>query len=163
MATRLLGGQRELHAKHLWVLLIDGFADVNFQKCSELSFEHADITYNEGGSSIPWKMPGKQTFPDVTLERGSSSDTAFYDWAILTSNAAAHGTGLGRGKGAVAGAWCRQGQIQQLDRDGVSVLKRWRLVNAYCKKIVVADGWDATADEVVMESLVLAIDWWERA
>lgn len=161
MSVRILGGQRELHAKHLWLLQLTGFDDTNFQKCSELSTENAEITYPEGGSSIPWKMPGKQTFADVTLERGTSSDAAFYQWAVLTSNAAIKGAGAtSRGSGAVAGTWTRHGTLYQLDRDGVSRLRGWTIKNAWVKKFVAGD-WDATADEVVIESLTLAMDWFE--
>jgi phage tail-like protein len=126
--------------------------------------EHAEITYAEGGSSIPWKMPGKQTFADLTLERGTSSDESFYTWAKQTSDASSHGMGaLSRGKGNVGGSWVRQGLLFQLDRDASTILRRWRIVNAWCKKIVASDGWDATSDEVVMESLILAYDWFELA
>lgn len=167
MSIRVLGGQRELEAKHLFLVQLDGFLDdaIGFQKCSELSVENAEITYNEGGSSIPWKMPGRQTFSDITLEKGTSSDLTFYDWCISVGNAS-QGKFPTRGGGVVLserGDWRRNGTIIQLDRDGTTHLKYWDIKNCWPKKFVAADGWDNTVDEVVIESLTLAMDYFELA
>jgi phage tail-like protein len=171
MGIRVLGGQRELQAKHLFLVEIEGIGDAAFQKCSELSMENQEILYPEGGSSIPWKMPGHVTVTDITLERGTSSSREFYDWAQLV-NAAGVGANTGgtgvptRGAGVVlseTGSWAYDGSIHQLDRDGETILKTWDISQAWPKKFVAADGWDATVDEVVMEQLVLAMDFFELA
>jgi phage tail-like protein len=165
MSIRVLGGQRELEPKHQFLVYVDGFMEdmTGFNKCSELSVENAEITYWEGGSTIPWKMPGRQTYTDITLEQGTSSDEDFYNWCLTVSNSA-QGRFPTRGGGVVlseSGDWRRNATIVQLDRDGVTALKYWEVTNCWPKKLVVSDGWDATTDEVVMQSLTLAMDYFE--
>jgi phage tail-like protein len=158
---QLLGDQRELFPKHQFVVEIGG-GDISaaFQKCSELSSEAAKIEYWEGGSSIPWKVPGRLAMTDVTLERGASSSRKFYDWmiSVMDASAGAEGTeGLSRGVGALTPRYMRQIEIIQLDRDAATPLRIWKLHNAWPTKFVAGD-WDNTADDVVIEALTLTFD-----
>ena len=162
MAIKVIGGQRELHPKHLFIVDIDGFDDLGFQKCSELSYETAKIEYWEGGSNIPWKVPGRVTMTDVTLERGTSSDYEFYNWAVAAARASV-GQFPTRGDGLIlsdspGGDWRRDATIIQLDRDADSEVRGWDLKNAWVQKFVAGD-WDNTADEVVIEQLTLTFDF----
>lgn len=157
MAVRILGNQRELHPKHQFIVEIDGVSSTGFSKMSELSQEHAKIEYWEGGSIIPWKVPGRTTMSDVTLEHGASSDQDFYLWAQSVTNAAA-GSFPTRGAGDNTPTYMRNLDIIQLDRDGTTALRSWRLHNAWVQKFV-AGEWDNNTDEVVIEMLTLTYDY----
>jgi phage tail-like protein len=159
---KLLGTsrQRELFPKHQFLVYIGTTISAAFQKCSELSQETAKIEYWEGGSTIPWKVPGRTTITDVTLERGASSSVSFYNWAMQVSDASV-GRFPTRGAGDLTDLYMQEVLIEQKDRDGTSDLAIWRLKSAWPQKFVAGD-WDATADEVVIESLTLTFDFFER-
>jgi phage tail-like protein len=157
MAVRLLGTQRELHPKHQFLVSFGiGSTVTAFQKCSELSEEIANIQYWEGGSIIPWKVPGRVTMSDVTLETGASSNRELHDWALQVVNAAAGGFPT-RGRGLPTDLYMRQVDIIQLDRDATP-LRQWRLFNAWPTKYTAGD-WDNSVDEVVIEMLTLTYDF----
>jgi phage tail-like protein len=153
------GGVRDTFIKHQFLVQIVGGFSATFQKCSELSMEIAKIEYHEGGNMIPWKLPGRVTIPDVTLERGASQSKKFYNWMMQLANVH-KGTGkLQRGAGAKLATYLKQVTIFQLDRDAdmQSPLRKWTLDKAWPLKYVAGD-WDASTDEVVIESITLAFD-----
>jgi len=160
--VKLLGGQRELHPKHQFLVQIPGGWSAGFQKCSELSTEIAKIEYYEGGSMIPWKVPGRVSFADVTLERGTSSSLKFYEWMLQVANATV-GTFPTRGFGLQTPTYMKDVKIIQLDRDGLVAgsPRIWRVTNAWVQKYMAGD-WDNTADEVVIESLTLTFDHFSK-
>ena len=92
------------------------------------------------------------TFADITLERGATQDRDLFDWF---QDVAVASSGLG----LTAGAYKRGVDIVQQDRDG-STLRRWSLSGAWPIKFV-AGEWDNEADENVIESVTLAIDYFE--
>lgn len=148
----IIGNPKSFHHKFKFKVEIDLLGSADFQKCSELSVEAANILYFEGGSLIPNKSPGRLTFSDVTLERGATEDHDLFDWfqdvAIASS-----------GQGLVDPFYKRSGDIIQNDRDDTE-LRRWNLVRAWPVKFV-AGEWDNDADEVVIESVTLTYDWFE--
>lgn len=156
----IIGRQRELHAKHLFLVELSPDISAGFQKCSELSAEAAKIEYHEGGSIIPWKIPGRMTFTDITLERGTSTSRAFYDWFIQVGNASIVQDKLTRGMGYKTPLYMKDIDVIQLDRDGYTALKIWRCFQAWPQKFVAGD-WDNAADEVVIEQLVITFDYFE--
>lgn len=155
----MLGSQRELFPKHLFIVEISPDVSAGFSKCSELSEEIAKIEYYEGGSLIPWKIPGRVSMTDVTLERGASTSVAFYDWASRVANASI-GKFPTRGWGYQTPLYNKDVDIIQLDRDGETEKRIWRLYNAWVQKFVAGD-WDNTADDVVMETLTLTFDYFK--
>lgn len=160
--VKIIGGQiRELYLKHLFVVHVDTWW-AGFSKCSELSVEFADIDYWEGGSIIPSKYPGRATIPDVTLERGSCSSFAFYNWANQTGNASV-ARGTAKGYGDPEPSYRKDITILQLDRtaDEGAPLNRWILYSGYAKKFVAGD-WDNNADEAVIESLTIRFNSFKR-
>jgi phage tail-like protein len=146
----VIGTPRSFHDKFKFVVEIDGVAHGGFQKCSELSSELAKIEYSEGGSLIPNKSPGRVTISDVTLERGASQDRDLYDWYLQCVDASA-------GVGLNDPSYKRNVDIVQQNRDG-SELRRWRLFSAWPSKFV-AGTWDNEADEKVIESVTLTLDF----
>ena len=159
---RFVGEQRELFAKHLFLVEIgNGDISAGFQKCSELSVEAAKIEYWEGGSTIPWKLPGRLTFSDITLERGASTSTRFVEWANQVNNASSGYIGT-RGAGLVVPFYMRHIDIVQLDRDASSRIATWRLFNGWPQKFVAASDYDNSADDTVIESLTITFDYFKR-
>lgn len=159
--VKILGGQRELFPKHQFLVEVRNGWWAGFQKCSELSYEIAKIEYWEGGSVIPWKVPGRTTFTDVTLERGASTSEKFYNWALEVVEASVGGGQKEtRGIGSPNTIYLENVDIVQLDRDGTTPMRVWTLYNAWVQKFVAGD-WDNTADEVVVEQLTLTFDWFQ--
>lgn len=158
--VKIIGKVRELFPKHLFQVQVAQGWHAGFQKCSELSEEFAKIEYWEGGSIIPWKVPGRMTIADITLERGACTSKEFYNWARYTGNAAISAFPR-RGAGEPSSAlYTKDVDVNQLRRDG-AVIAKWRCYNAWPQKFVAGD-WDNTADEVVIEQLVLTFDFFER-
>jgi phage tail-like protein len=150
----IIGTPRTFHKKFKFIVEIDDIASAGFQKCSELSFEVANIEYHEGGSLIPNKSPGRLKFADVTLERGATKDHDLFDWMEQVADAAANA-------GLVEPKFKRNVDIVQQDRDG-STLRRWSLAGAWPVKFV-AGAWDNEADENVIESVTLTYDFFKLA
>ena len=148
----LIGNPRSFHKRFKFIVEIDQFPHAGFQKASELSVEIANVQYYEGGSLIPNKSPGRLTYPDVTLERGATQDRDLFDWFQQVANTTS-------GLGLNDPDYKRNLDIVQQDRDGKTV-RRWTLSNAWPVKFV-AGEWDNEADEVVIESVTLAYDFFE--
>ena len=140
--------------KFLFRVEIDGVESAAFKSCSEIGFEAATIEHWEGGRIIPHKEPGRITVPDVTLERGQSGDVDLYNWALETANLAA-------GVGTVEEDLKRGLDVVQYDRAG-NEKRRWRLHKAFVKKFV-AGSWDNSADDFVIEQIVIVYDYPEKA
>jgi phage tail-like protein len=143
---------RIFNPKFKFQVHIDGFGSAAFQSCSELSGEFAEISYYEGGAVTANKQPGRMTFSDVTLVRGATTDRDIYNWFRQIGDGAS-GTGL------VTPEFKKNVDIFQFDRAD-TVVHRWTLFNAWCKKFV-AGQWDNNADDIVMESIVLSYDYFE--
>lgn len=148
----IVGAPKNFFLKAQFRVEIDGFDSAAFQKCSALEVEVGKVEYYEGGAMIPHKAPGRLTYSDVTLERGATIDLDIYRWFRDVAQASA-------GVGLAAPLFKRNLDIVQLDRDG-STLQRWTLVGAFPVKFV-AGEWDNDADEVVIEQLTLAYDYFE--
>lgn len=146
----VLGSPRSFHKKFKFIVEIDGIGSAAFQSCTELSAELGKVEHREGGVLIPNKSPGLMTFTDITLSRGSSQDRDFYDWFVEIADAS-------RNAGEIDDAYKRLGSLLQLDRDN-SVLREWRLQNAWIQKYVAGD-WDNDSEEVVIEQAVLTYDY----
>ncbi len=149
----ILGTARSYHPKFKFAVQIDGISYANFQSCTELASEFAEIQQWEGGSLIPYKTPGRLTFDDVTLARGVTGNTELYNWHRSIGMAS---TGLGTVNETQAK---RNLDIVQFDRLG-GELRRWTLWGAWPKRYIAGD-WDNDADENVIEQLVIAYDYHE--
>ena len=157
----VIGAPRTFHDKFKFLVQVDGFDSAAFNKCSELSVEAAKIEYNEGGTLIPDKSPGRLTFSDVTLERGVAfNDNDMFDWFSEVADASIQSSliaGAGQGAGEIDPLFKRDFDIVQQDRDGTTV-KRWRIFQAWPVKFV-AGEWDNDADEKVIEMVTLTYDF----
>lgn len=149
-----IGEQRKLEHKWRFTVEIDGFASAHFNKCSALEFEIAKVEHWEGGNIIPHKEPGRVTVSDLTLDRGVGLDRDVYNWAKEAADFVRNGGGLPE-------ELKRNVEIVQRDRAGNEV-RRWAVYNAWPQKFQ-AGEWDNNSDEVVIEQLVLCIDYFEEA
>lgn len=149
---------REVHTKHKFVVSSNKFKSfIEFQKMSELSIDFAQIDYWEGGSLIPIKVPGRATFADVTLERGTSQFYSFHNWANQVADVSRDFGGRGKPYPRFK---TDDFAIFQRDLDNTT-LRSWDLIGVWPKKYVAGD-WDNSADEVVIEQLVLAYDYFTK-
>ncbi len=159
----VIGAPRTHHDKFKFLIEAQGFQSAGFNKCSELSVEAAKIEYNEGGSLIPNKSPGRLTFSDVTLERGAAFDDDMYNWFQEVADASIQSSliaGAGLGAGLIDPLFKRDLDIVQQDRDGAT-LHRWRIFQAWPIKFV-AGEWDNDVDEKVIEMITLTYDFFVK-
>ena len=156
----VIGAPRTFHDRFKFLVEIDGYQSAGFQKAGPIEIEAAVIEYNEGGTLIANKSPGRITVPNITLERGASFDEDSYDWfsQVVDASAVASLTpGAGRGAGEIEPLFKRDVDLIQLDRNG-DVLRTWRLFGAWPTKFT-AGEWDNEADEKVIEMIELAYDF----
>ncbi len=121
-----------------------------FRTCSELSVEVATSQIHHGGSIIPFKMPGRVSFTDVTLEFGSTQDGSLYAWFMqgALASGAIGGTGF---------SFKRPVDIIEFDRPGTN-LNRWHLSNSFATRFV-AGEWDNESDDFTIGSVTLTYDF----
>jgi len=150
----VIGTPRVFQKKFAFQVEIDQVASAAFTKCSSLEGEVAKVEQWEGGRLIPDKSPGRLTISDVTLERGvANGDSDLYEWWLDVVRMTAN-------QGLVSPLYKRPVDIIQMDRDQTE-LKRWTLDNAWPTKFTAGD-WDNTADENVVEMLVLTFDTFDK-
>lgn len=121
-------------------LEIDGLTVGSFRECSGLAADGNSVDYREG-TDIPRsvrKLVGLQTYPNITLKRGYTTNTELWDWY----------------KNIVNGIPDRRnGSVILMDEQRKDVM-RWSIENAWVKKIE-APTFNATANEVAVESVEL--------
>lgn len=153
----VIGQPRLIHGKFKFVVEIDDFQAAFFTTCSELAVETEVVTYREGGALIPIQEPGLATFPAVTLTRGTSQDQDFHAWMLQVVDASA---GIQDSFGENSPTFKRNLSIVQRDRDNTELL-RYNLFGVWPSRLSAGD-WDNSASEVVIESLVLQFDFFQR-
>lgn len=128
-------------------LEIDGIIQAGFSECSGFGSSVEVIEYREGGDALTVrKLPGKATYPDITLKWGITDSHELYDW---------HAT-------ALAGSPLRKnGSIvlyDQLNNEKV----RWNFFMAWPSKY---DGpsLNASGNEIAVDTLTLSYERLERA
>lgn len=154
MAAGVVGSPKDFFRKFSFEVQIPGFASAAFQDCSELSHEVGNIEYYEGGAVSPINLPARVKVSDLTLNRSATVDQDMYVWARQVVDILANG-------GLIDPSYKRTIDIVQKDRDGTSVLARWRCFGCYPSKFV-GGAWDNNADELTMESLTLKVDAYTR-
>ena len=126
---------------------IDGVVQAGFSDCTGLGSHVEPVEYREGGDpNLVRKLPGKVTYPDITLKWGITNSHELYDWHL----AAVKGT-VQRKNGSV---------ILQDDTGAEAV--RWNFFNAWPNK------WDgpslnAKGNEVAIDTLAVSCERVERA
>ncbi|HEX6674945.1 MAG TPA: phage tail protein [Actinomycetes bacterium] len=130
-----------------FILEIDGIAQGSFSQVSGFGSRVEPIEYREGGDApTVRKLPGRVTYPDITLRWGVTDDLQLYRWH----------------RAAVDGHIERKnGSIVLLGDDGQEKV-RWNFFQAWPS---VWDGpdFDATANAVALHTLTISCERVEQA
>ena len=140
-------GQRVDPYKNFRFLVeIDGIVQAGFSECSGFGSNLEVIEYREGGDpATVRKLPGKVSFPDLTLKWGVTDSRELYDWH----------------RAAVNGQIQRKnGSIIQLDDVGTEKV-RWNFVNAWPSKYDAPD-FNAKGNDVSIDALTISCEGLER-
>ena len=142
---------RRNQTKFAFQVEFNGVAAIQFATCGPLQEQVGKIEYWEGGSRIAISIPGRYTTPDLTLERASAvGDFDLHNWFKQTYDASSN-----RGTDDFA-QFKRDGEIALLSPAGEPE-RRWRLQGAWIIDFT-HGAFDASVDEVNMETVVLAYD-----
>lgn len=125
---------------------IDGIVQAGFTDCSGFGSNVEVIEYREGGDAASVrKLPGKTSYPDLTLKWGITNSRELYDWHLAAVN----------------------GQIQR--KNGSIILQddtgqerlRWNFFSAWPSKW---DGPDFSAkgNDVAIDTLTVSCERVER-
>jgi phage tail-like protein len=126
---------------------LDGIIQASFSEASGYGSDIEVIEYREGGDSATVrKLPGKVSYPDITLKRGITDSRELYDWHLA----------------AVSGKIQRKnGSIIMLDNTGAEKI-RWNFFSAWPSKWHGSDL-NASSKETAIETFTLSCERVERA
>ena len=128
-------------------LEIKGITQAGFSECSGFGSNIEVIEYREGGEAATVrKLPGKVSYPDITLKWGLTDSRELYDWHLSAVNGE-----IDR----------RDGSVVLLDDIGEEAA-RWNFFSAWPSKY---DGPDfnAKGNDVSVDSLTVSCERVERA
>ncbi|MGH9936315.1 MAG: phage tail protein [Blastocatellia bacterium] len=126
---------------------IDGIVQAGFSDCSGFGSNVEVVEYREGGDAATVrKLPGKTSYPDLTLKWGITDSRELYDWHLAAVN----------------------GQVQRkngsiiLQDDAGNEKLRWNFFSAWPSKW---DGPDFSAkgNDVAIDTLTVSCERVERA
>jgi phage tail-like protein len=126
---------------------IDGIQQAGFMECAGLGSQVEVVEYREGGDSTSVrKLPGKVSYPDITLKWGITDSQELYQWHL----------------DVIRGQLQRKnGSVVLLDAQGNQKL-RWNFFNAWpCKWV--GPTLNAKGTDVAIEELTLACERQEQA
>src|SRR5438309_1426553 len=136
-------GQRVDPYKNFRFLVeLDGIVQAGFSECSGFGSTVEVIEYREGGEpSTVRKLPGKVSYPDITLKWGVTDSRELYDWHLAAVN------------GQVSR---RNGSIILQDDVGTEKM-RWNFFNGWPSKY---DGPDfnAKGNDVSVDTLTVSCE-----
>ncbi len=142
-----MAGRVDPYKNSRFLVEIDGIVQAGFSDCSGLGSHVEPVEYREGGDpNTVRKLPGKVTYPDITLKWGITDSRELYDWHFA----------------AVSGQIQRKnGSIILLDDTGAEKV-RWNFFNAWPSK------WDgatfsAKGNDVAIDSLTVSCERVQRA
>lgn len=126
---------------------IDGIELLGFQEMSELANETEVYEYKEGGlNAYTHKFPTQTSYSNLELKHGLGTDYTLYEWRQQVLDGQ-----MDKAK--------KNGVIKLYGRNGVS--KVWSFSGAWPAKLEIG-SFDATASDVVIESIELVIERFER-
>jgi phage tail-like protein len=132
-----------------FLIELDGIVQAGFSECSGFGSNIEVVEYREGGDSTTVrKLPGKMSYPDITLKWGSTPSTELYDWHMQV----------------VAGTLPlprKNGSIIQQDDSGTEQI-RWNFYKAWPSKWA-GPSLTAKGNDVSIETLTLSCERVERA
>lgn len=151
----MAGQARKLRNRFRFIVEIDGFDAVGFQKAGPLKAGVEVIEHKEGNTLLPDKSPGSAKFEPITLERGATDNLDEYAWFAQVLNAA-EDTG-----GDDPDEYKRNMAIVECDNKGREV-SRWNVYGAWPSDFEAGD-WDSTSNEKTIRKVTLQQDYFEPA
>jgi len=125
---------------------IDGIVQAGFTECTGFGSNLEVVEYREGGESATVrKLPGKVTYPDITLKWGITDSRDIYDWHLT----------------AVAGKIQRKNGSVILQDDAGNEKIRWNFFNAWPSKYHAPDL-NAKGNDVAIDNVTLSVERLER-
>lgn len=132
----------------------DGVTVLGVSKVSALRRTTEVVPHREGGEdSYQHKSPGRSSYEAITLERGVTHDSKFADWA-----ASVHSFAGDASMDLVH--YKRELTLEVLNERGQPAI-RYFLHGCWVSEYSIADL-DANANAVLIESLKLELEGWER-
>ena len=126
---------------------IDNIVQAGFTECSGFGSDVEVVDYREGGDSATVrKLPGKTSYPDITLKWGLTDSRELYDWH----------------RAAINGAVERKNGSIILQNDLGEEAVRWNFFDAWPSKWA-GSALNATGNAVAVESLTVTCERVERA
>lgn len=141
------GARFDPFGNYNFLVELDGISRASFTECSGLDSTIEKIDYREGGYTTARKLPGKPTYSDIVLKWGITDSTELWDW-----HKAAREGGIER----------KTGSIVLYDQGNKQEVARWNFFNAWPTKWE-GPAFNATANEIAIETLTLAHEGIERA
>lgn len=126
---------------------LQGIQNAGFMECSSVSSHLEVVEYREGADPINVrKLPGKASYPDITLKWGMTTDQDLYNWHLQ----------------AVKGNLQRKsGSVIQLDDTGAEQT-RWNFFNAWPSKWE-GPSFNAKGNDLSINTLTLTCERVELA
>jgi phage tail-like protein len=129
-------------ASYNFKVILPGLTVAHFTECTGLGARVSSISYWEGGTLQPHRIPGPVEYSPVTLRYGLTDSRQIWDWFLS----------------GVKGRLQRENvSIVVLDRDGVTPRAQWDLIRAWVTEWRAA-ALDARATEIAIESVSLVFE-----
>ncbi len=148
MTTGISDPSKTFLANKFWVE-IEGMLEAYFTEVSGMTAQTEVLEYKEGGTNtFTHKLPTRTSFTNITLKRGMTTSTKFWDWYMNTVN-------KGVGKAAV--------QLKDISiilyspSEAATTIRRWNVSNAYPIKWV-GPSMATKSAEYAVETIEIAYD-----
>ena len=126
---------------------LDGIVQSGFSECTGLCSNVEVIEYREGGEAATVrKLPGKASYPDISLKWGITDSRELYDWHLTAINGKVQ-----RKNGSVI-----------LQDDAGQEKIRWNFFAAWPSKYKGPD-FNAKGNDVAIDNLTVSCERLERA
>jgi len=126
---------------------LDGIVQAGFSECTGLGSNVEVIEYREGGEAATVrKLPGKASYPDISLKWGITDSRELYDWHLTAINGKVQ-----RKNGSVI-----------LQDDAGQEKIRWNFFAAWPSKYKGPD-FNAKGNDVAIDNLTVSCERLERA
>jgi phage tail-like protein len=135
----------------------DGRYVAAISKMSALKRTTEVVEHRSGGDpSTSHKLPGRNKYDAITLERGLTQDLDFHNWAALVWN---YGAGLGS---EVSLANFRKDIYLEFYNEAGQLVMAYKIYRCWVSEYQAMPDLDANANAVAIEHIKLENEGWER-
>lgn len=142
--------KRDPYRNFNFQIYIDGKIVAACKKMSKLAASVDVVKFRAGNSKAATTelMPGRVSYEPVTLENGLTNDQTFEAWATaLMRNEES------QGDRKVEPQYRKEVHIHVLDIDNKTIVRKYKLLNAWCSKYTAMSDLVGDANEVMIESI----------